>query len=65
MTAPSPRPPATGRRTSPRIVFVHTATFRQARQFVPAVIPIVEDRGTEGRYKRLQTCCICETGHSS
>ena len=26
------------RRTSPRIVLVHTVTFRQARQFVPAVV---------------------------
>ncbi|HEY4624989.1 MAG TPA: PH domain-containing protein, partial [Blastococcus sp.] len=31
----------TARRTSPRIVLLHTATFRQARQFVPAVIPLV------------------------
>ncbi|MFD2092659.1 PH domain-containing protein [Blastococcus deserti] len=37
MTAPTPA----GRRTSPRIVLVHTATFRQARQFVPALIPLV------------------------
>ncbi|MGY1635341.1 PH domain-containing protein [Geodermatophilus sp. SYSU D00742] len=29
-----------GRRTSPRIVAVHTATFRQARQLVPALIPL-------------------------
>jgi putative membrane protein len=34
-------PPVTARRTSPRIVLLHTATFRQARQFVPAVIPLV------------------------
>ncbi|NEK58920.1 PH domain-containing protein [Geodermatophilus sabuli] len=35
--------PAEGgtRRTSPRIVLVHTATFRQARQLVPALIPLV------------------------
>jgi putative membrane protein len=39
------RPPATGRRTSPRIVLVHTATFRQARQFVPAVIPLAAAAG--------------------
>jgi putative membrane protein len=32
-------PPVTARRTSLRIVLLHTATFRQARQFVPAVIP--------------------------
>lgn len=48
MTAPSPPPTATGRRTSPRIVLVHTATFRQARQFVPAVIPIVAATGLGG-----------------
>jgi putative membrane protein len=36
------------RRTSPRIVLVHTATFRQARQFVPAVIPIVAATGLGG-----------------
>jgi putative membrane protein len=34
-----------GRRTSPRIVLVHTVTFRQARQFVPAVIPLVAATG--------------------
>ncbi|MCW2741251.1 MAG: rane-flanked domain protein [Blastococcus sp.] len=37
-----------GRRTSPRIVLVHTATFRQARQFVPALIPIVAATGFGG-----------------
>jgi putative membrane protein len=41
-------PPAPGRRTSPRIVLVHTATFRQARQFVPAVIPLVAATGLGG-----------------
>jgi putative membrane protein len=39
----SPEP--TGRRTSPRIVLVHTVTFRQARQFVPAVIPLLAAAG--------------------
>jgi putative membrane protein len=29
------------RRTSPLIVAVHTITFRQARQFVPLVIPVI------------------------
>lgn len=28
------------RRTSPRVVLVHTATFRQARQLVPVLIPV-------------------------
>jgi putative membrane protein len=42
-------PPATtGRRTSPRVVAVHTATFKQARQFVPAVIPIAAATGFGG-----------------
>jgi putative membrane protein len=41
-------PPAPGRRTSPRIVFVHTATFRQARQFVPALVPVVAATGLGG-----------------
>jgi putative membrane protein len=37
-----------GHRTSPRIVLVHTMTFRQARQFVPAVIPLVAAAGFDG-----------------
>jgi uncharacterized membrane protein YdbT with pleckstrin-like domain len=37
---PTPPPAPPGRRTSPRIVAVHTATFRQARQLVPALIPV-------------------------
>jgi putative membrane protein len=41
-------PPVPGRRTSPRIVLVHTATFRQARQFVPAVIPVAAATGLGG-----------------
>ncbi|MBW8767697.1 MAG: PH domain-containing protein, partial [Geodermatophilales bacterium] len=42
-------PPAPGaRRTSPRIVLVHTATFRQARQFVPAVIGLGAAIGFRG-----------------
>ncbi|MDK3258578.1 PH domain-containing protein [Blastococcus capsensis] len=41
MTAP-------GRRTSPRIVLVHTVTFRQARQFVPVLIPVVAATGLDG-----------------
>ena len=42
------QPPRKGRRTSPRIVLVHTATFRQARQFVPAIIPLVAATGFGG-----------------
>jgi putative membrane protein len=37
-----------GRHTSSRIVLVHTITFRQARQFVPAVIPVVAATGLNG-----------------
>ncbi|MBB3086747.1 PH domain-containing protein [Geodermatophilus sabuli] len=37
---PTPPQAPPGRRTSPRIVAVHTATFRQARQLVPALIPV-------------------------
>jgi putative membrane protein len=48
MTPPMTRPPVIGRRTSPRIVLVHTATFRQARQFVPAIIPLVAATGLGG-----------------
>ncbi|MGY1683698.1 PH domain-containing protein [Geodermatophilus sp. SYSU D01176] len=36
----SPETAAGTRRTSPRVVLVHTATFRQARQLVPVLIPI-------------------------
>jgi putative membrane protein len=36
------------RHTSPLIVAVHTITFRQARQFVPAVIPIAAATGLGG-----------------
>jgi uncharacterized membrane protein YdbT with pleckstrin-like domain len=41
----TPRDAGTGagpqpRRTSPRVVLVHTATFRQARQLVPVLIPV-------------------------
>jgi putative membrane protein len=40
--------PAPARRTSPRIVLVHTATFRQARQFVPLAIPALAGIGLGG-----------------
>lgn len=40
--------PTTTRRTSPRIVLVHTATFRQARQFVPVIIPVAAATGFGG-----------------
>ena len=48
MTTPVLDPPAVGHRTSPRIVLVHTVTFRQARQFVPVVIPVAAALGLGG-----------------
>ncbi|MCW2579994.1 MAG: conserved rane protein of unknown function, partial [Blastococcus sp.] len=47
MTGP-PGTSQTRRRTSPLIVLVHTMTFRQARQFVPAIIPLVAATGLGG-----------------
>jgi putative membrane protein len=44
VTAPAPD----GRRTSPLIVFVHTVTFRQARQLVPVLIPAAAATGFGG-----------------
>jgi putative membrane protein len=41
-------PPPAGRRTSPWILLVHTVTFRQARAFVPALIPLVAATGFGG-----------------
>jgi putative membrane protein len=41
-------PPAVGRRTSPLVVLLHTVTFRQARQFVPAVIALGAAIGVRG-----------------
>jgi putative membrane protein len=41
-------PPSAPRRSSPRIVLVHTVTFRQARQVVPAAIPVVAAVGPDG-----------------
>lgn len=41
-------PEPAGHRTSPRIVLVHTITFRQARAFVPAVIPLAAATGFGG-----------------
>ncbi len=46
--APVGAPPSGARRTSPRIVLVHTVTFRQARQVVPAAIPVVAAVGVDG-----------------
>lgn len=43
MTGPVP-----ARRTSPRIVLVHTATFRQARQLIPYALPALAAVGLGG-----------------
>ncbi|SDF54765.1 putative membrane protein [Blastococcus fimeti] len=40
--------PVPARRTSPRIVLVHTATFRQARQLVPYALPALAAVGLGG-----------------
>ncbi|SFO08416.1 putative membrane protein [Geodermatophilus obscurus] len=49
---PGPPPPdsapAGARRTSPLVVLVHTVTFKQARQVVPAAIPVVAAIGIDG-----------------
>ena len=44
--APAPQPVA--RRTSPRIVGVHTVTLRQARQLLPLLLPIGAATGFDG-----------------
>ncbi len=46
--APPPPVPAAARRSSPLVVVVHTVTFKQARQVVPAAIPIVAAVGIDG-----------------
>ena len=38
-------PPVPGRRTSPRVLLVHTVTFRQARALVPVVLGVGAARG--------------------
>ncbi|MBN1091147.1 PH domain-containing protein [Blastococcus sp. TML/M2B] len=51
MTDPAPAPPApaaTARRTSPRVVLVHTLTFRQARRLLPYAIPALAAIGLGG-----------------
>ncbi len=45
---PPPAAPAGARRTSPLVVLLHTITFKQARQVVPAAIPLVAAIGIDG-----------------
>lgn len=40
--------PASGHRTSPRVVLVHTITFRQARQMLPWAVPALAAVGVGG-----------------
>ncbi|HYO36434.1 MAG TPA: PH domain-containing protein [Geodermatophilus sp.] len=46
--APGDAPQAGARRTSPLVVVLHTVTFKQARQVVPAAIPVVAAIGIDG-----------------
>ncbi|MGY1716991.1 PH domain-containing protein [Geodermatophilus sp. SYSU D01106] len=46
--AAPPAPPPPARRTSPLVVLLHTVTFKQARQVVPAAIPVVAAVGVDG-----------------
>ena len=46
MSTPAPVP--SGRRTSPRVVLVHTVTFRQARRLVPYALPALAAIGLGG-----------------
>ncbi len=48
MTPPVTADAPHGRRTSPRIVLVHTITFRQARQLVPVIIAVAAATGFGG-----------------
>ena len=48
MTAPVIDEAPPGRRTSPRVVLIHTVTFRQARQLVPVIIPLAAAMGIGG-----------------
>ena len=45
MSEPPPQP---GRRTSPRVLLVHTITFRQARALAPIVLGVGAARGLDG-----------------
>jgi putative membrane protein len=56
LTTANPEP--AGRRTSPRIVLVHTVTFRQARQFVPAVIPLAAAGGLGNGTRTVVTLVV-------
>ena len=49
------------RRTSPLVVALHTVTFRQARQFVPAVIPIVAAIGLNGGHTTVALLVVAVT----
>src|SRR4051794_17333813 len=50
--------PPVGRRPSPLIVLVHTVTFRQARQFVPAAIGLAAAAGFNGGTPAVVTLVV-------
>ncbi len=52
-------PPA--RRTSLRVVAVHTATFRQARRLVPAVVPLAAATGLGGGTRTVVVLVVAVT----
>ncbi|TFV56175.1 hypothetical protein E4P41_16110 [Geodermatophilus sp. DF01-2] len=60
MTAPGTQP----RRTSPRVVLVHTATFRQARQLVPLLIPIAAVTGFDDGLATVVVLAVAVTALS-
>ncbi|OMQ16255.1 hypothetical protein A7K94_0203820, partial [Modestobacter sp. VKM Ac-2676] len=48
MTSPAPTEAPPGTRTSPRVLLVHTITFKQARSLVPVALAVAAGRGFEG-----------------
>ncbi|MGY1689023.1 PH domain-containing protein [Geodermatophilus sp. SYSU D01105] len=52
------------RRTSPRIVLVHTATFRQARQLVPLLIPLAAVVGLDDGLTTIVVLAVAITALS-
>ncbi|MCA0145003.1 PH domain-containing protein [Blastococcus sp. LR1] len=64
MTPPLVTPPLLVpdvRRTSPRIVLVHTVTFKQARQLVPILIPVGAGFGFSGGWTTIVILAVAIT----
>jgi putative membrane protein len=62
VTGPDPTPGGSaGRRTSPLVLLVHTVTLRQARQFIPAVIPIGAAIGFDGGTRTVVILAVAVT----